>query len=141
MKTKYFKIQADPALALVVAEAMEKTGLGQSDILRRDSLRGVPEITSAMVAGTALTRLPEEELRRRVEALRFRTRLSPQEVEFDMFITSDQNIRYQQNLAGGTVSILELSTNDLRRVCACAAEVQAAVVSSKIGEFRRLDIP
>lgn len=79
MKTNYFKIRADATLTLVVAEAMEKTGLGQSDILRLGSLRGVPEITSALVAGTALPRLPEKELRRRIEGLRFRTRLSPEE--------------------------------------------------------------
>jgi len=28
----------------------------------------------------------------------------------------DQNIRYQQNLAGFRIAILELSTNDLRRI-------------------------
>ena len=32
------------------------------------------------------------------------------EGEFDLFITSDQNIRYQQNLAGRRIPILELST-------------------------------
>jgi hypothetical protein len=79
VKTHYFKIRADSTLALVVAEAMEKTGLGQSDILRLGSLRGVPEISSALMGGTAVTRLPEKELRRRIEALRFRTRLSPGE--------------------------------------------------------------
>ena len=79
MKTNYFKIRADATLALVVAEAMEKTGLGQSDILRLGSLRGVPEITSALVGGATVPRLPEEELRRRIAALRFRTRLSPKE--------------------------------------------------------------
>jgi hypothetical protein len=31
------------------------------------------------------------------------------EAEFDLFITSDQNIRYQQNLTGRLISILELS--------------------------------
>ena len=35
------------------------------------------------------------------------------ETEFDLFITSDQNIRYQQNLAGRRGAIIELSTNDL----------------------------
>ena len=35
--------------------------------------------------------------------------------EFELFITSDQNIRYQQNLAGRRISVLELSTNKLRR--------------------------
>ncbi len=32
------------------------------------------------------------------------------EAEFDIFITSAQNIRYQQNLAGRRIAILELST-------------------------------
>ncbi len=49
------------------------------------------------------------------------------ESEFDLFITSDQNIRYQQNLAGRRIAILELSTNDLRRITAAAAEIQAAI--------------
>jgi hypothetical protein len=34
--------------------------------------------------------------------------------EFDLFITSDQNIRYQQNLMGSNIAVLELSTNDPR---------------------------
>ena len=38
------------------------------------------------------------------------------EDEFDLFVTSDQNMRYQQNLAGRRIAILELSTNDLRRI-------------------------
>ena len=30
------------------------------------------------------------------------------EGEFDLFITSDQNVRYQQNLSGRRIAILEL---------------------------------
>jgi predicted nuclease of predicted toxin-antitoxin system len=63
------------------------------------------------------------------------------EAEFDLFITSDQNIRYQQNLAGRRISIIELSTNDLRRIRAAAAEILAAVASIKPGEFVPLRIP
>jgi hypothetical protein len=37
------------------------------------------EITAALVGETALPRLPEAALRRRIEALRFRIRLSPEE--------------------------------------------------------------
>jgi hypothetical protein len=33
------------------------------------------------------------------------------EGEFDLFITSDQGIRYQQNLSGRRIAIIELSTN------------------------------
>jgi len=42
------------------------------------------------------------------------------ENEFDLFITSDQGIRYQQNLAGRRIAIIELSTNKLRRLEAAA---------------------
>lgn len=63
------------------------------------------------------------------------------EGEFDLFITSDQNIRYQQNLAGRRIAILELSTNDLRRIRSGAAAIQAAVAAIKPGEFRHLEIP
>jgi predicted nuclease of predicted toxin-antitoxin system len=34
------------------------------------------------------------------------------EADFDLMITSDKNLRYQQNLSGRTLSILLLSTND-----------------------------
>lgn len=63
------------------------------------------------------------------------------EAEFDLFITADQNIRYQQNLAGRRIAILELSTNDLRRIRAAASTINAAVTSIKPGEFRQLAIP
>lgn len=49
------------------------------------------------------------------------------EGQFDLFITSDQNIRYQQNLAGRTISILELSTNDYRRILAAAGVIQSTI--------------
>lgn len=60
---------------------------------------------------------------------------------FDLFITSDQNIRYQQNLAARRIPILELSTNDLRRILAAASSIQAAVATIQPGEFRQLEIP
>ena len=63
------------------------------------------------------------------------------EGEFDLFVTSDLNIRYQQNLAGRCIPILELSTNDLRRIQAAAAIIQSAVAAIRSGEFRKLEIP
>ena len=63
------------------------------------------------------------------------------EGEFDLFITSDQNIRYQQNLAGRRIRILELSTNKLRRIQAAAVQVQSAIAAIEPGEFRQLQIP
>src|SRR5581483_2185840 len=63
------------------------------------------------------------------------------EDEFDLFITSDQNLRYQQNLAGRKIAILELSTNKLRRIEAAVNLIQAAIISIKPAEFRQLEIP
>ena len=63
------------------------------------------------------------------------------EGEFDLFITSDQNIRYQQNLAGRQIAVLELSTNDLRRILAAELLIQSAIETIQPREFRRLEIP
>ncbi|MCU0783372.1 MAG: hypothetical protein MUF81_04845 [Verrucomicrobia bacterium] len=63
------------------------------------------------------------------------------EGKFDIFITSDQNIRYQQNLAGRQIPIMELSTNDLRRIQAAAVLIQSAIAAIRPGEFRQLVIP
>lgn len=63
------------------------------------------------------------------------------EGKFDLFITSDQNLRYQQNLAGRKIAILELSTNKLRRIEAATDFIRADVDSIKPSEFRQLEIP
>jgi predicted nuclease of predicted toxin-antitoxin system len=62
------------------------------------------------------------------------------ESEFDLFITSDQNLRYQQNLTGRKIAILELSTNKLRRIEGAAILIQSTIASIKPAEFRRLEI-
>jgi len=63
------------------------------------------------------------------------------ESEFDLFITADQNIRYQQNLTGRRIPILELSTNKLRRLAAAAGSIQSTIATMKPGVFRHLEIP
>ena len=61
--------------------------------------------------------------------------------DFDLFITSDQNIRYQQNLLGSTIAVLELSTNDLYRIRAAAAMIQSEIAAIEPGAYRRIMIP
>ncbi|MCI0748108.1 MAG: hypothetical protein L0Y58_22105 [Verrucomicrobia subdivision 3 bacterium] len=61
--------------------------------------------------------------------------------QFDLFITADQNIRYQQNLAGFNIAILELSTNDLRRIRAAAALIRSTIDALQPGQFQLLDVP
>jgi predicted nuclease of predicted toxin-antitoxin system len=63
------------------------------------------------------------------------------EARFDLLITSDQNIRYQQNLSGTSIAILELSTNDLRRIQAASGLIEKAVEKIRANEFQHLHIP
>ena len=63
------------------------------------------------------------------------------EKEFSLFITSDQNLRYQQNLTGRKIAILEISTNKLRRIEAAAELIQSTIANMKPDEFRQLEIP
>ena len=63
------------------------------------------------------------------------------ENEFGRFITSDQNLRYQQNLAGRKIAILELSNNKLRRIETAVDTLHASVQFINPGEFRQLEIP
>ncbi len=63
------------------------------------------------------------------------------ESDFDLFITCDQGIRYQQNLAGRRIAILELSTNKWRNIQASAALIQSSIAILNPGEFRTIPIP
>ncbi|MGQ0763643.1 MAG: hypothetical protein ACT4OT_16745 [Acidobacteriota bacterium] len=55
---------------------------------------------------------------------------------FELFITSDQNIRYQQNMLGRRIAILELSTNDLRRIEAARSFIESAIEEMRMDEFK-----
>jgi len=63
------------------------------------------------------------------------------EGKFDLFITADQGLAYEQNLRGRRIAIVELSTNKLRAIEAAAAQLRDAVASTSGTEFRRLEIP
>jgi hypothetical protein len=67
--------------------------------------------------------------------------LKKAEGQIDVFITSDQNIRYPQNLAQRLIPILERSTNDLRRIRAAADSIRAALAGLQTGHYVRLEIP
>lgn len=67
--------------------------------------------------------------------------LSLTEQEFDLFLTCDRNLQYQQNLKGRKIAILLLSTNHWPTLKPQAAIVQAALDKVKKGEFGLVDIP
>jgi len=57
------------------------------------------------------------------------------EGQFDVFITSDQNLKYQQNLAGRQLAIIQLPTNQVPLVVKLAPKVQATLEKIQTGEF------
>ena len=57
------------------------------------------------------------------------------EAEFDIFVTSDQNLRYQQNLSGRRIAILELSTNDWHAIQADVERIKIALNGINSGDF------
>jgi predicted nuclease of predicted toxin-antitoxin system len=63
------------------------------------------------------------------------------DAEFDLFITSDQNIRYQQNLSGRRIAIMELSPNDLRRILTAAPDIIQTLEAIQSGDYLRMEIP
>ena len=67
--------------------------------------------------------------------------LKKAEADFDLLITADQNIVYQQNLSGQTIAVLELSTNNLRQLQTSAILIQNAIDALGPGDFVRLEIP
>ena len=62
------------------------------------------------------------------------------EAEFDVFLTADQNVRYQQNLKGRRIAVLALSTNLWPALRLQVGLVQAALDRIRPGEFLELAI-
>ncbi|MFQ5668847.1 MAG: hypothetical protein ACE5I7_20830 [Candidatus Binatia bacterium] len=60
------------------------------------------------------------------------------EATFDVLITTDQNLRYQQNLTGRRLAILVVPTASWPVIKIHVAEVVAAVDELRAGEFREL---
>jgi hypothetical protein len=63
------------------------------------------------------------------------------EGRFDLLVTTDQNLRYQQNLTGRLLAILVLPTTNWLEIRRHEAEVVLAVESMKSGEYRELRWP
>lgn len=58
---------------------------------------------------------------------------------FELFITTDQSLRYQQNLQSRRISILCLPTTRWPEIRLHVADVLAAVNSIRPGEYRELN--
>jgi hypothetical protein len=60
---------------------------------------------------------------------------------FEVFLTADKNIRYQQNLAGRKIAIVVLGTPQWPLVRLHVAEIAAAINAAIPGSYAEVQIP
>ena len=60
---------------------------------------------------------------------------------FDVMVTADQNIRYQQNLAGRSIALVVLGSNRWRYIRDHLASITAAVNAAQPGSYFFIDVP
>ena len=60
---------------------------------------------------------------------------------FDLMVTADQNIQYQQNLSGRRISLVVLGSNQWPFVRNHVPEIVAAVNSSGFGSYAFIEVP
>ncbi|HJP91721.1 MAG TPA: DUF5615 family PIN-like protein [Pyrinomonadaceae bacterium] len=63
------------------------------------------------------------------------------EGRFEVLITSDQNLKYQQNLTGRQLAIVQLPTNQVPIVAKLAPEVERVLGRIKTGQFVAIVLP
>ncbi len=67
-------------------------------------------------------------------------RLAEQE-GYELLITTDNNLRYQQNLRSRSIAILVLTTTSWPRIRQVAGEIQAEIAAIQEGDYREIPIP
>jgi hypothetical protein len=65
--------------------------------------------------------------------------LKAAELDFDALVTTDQNLRYQQNLTGRRIAILILPTTSWPKIQAHTEQVRAAVDALRPGDVVELN--
>lgn len=63
------------------------------------------------------------------------------EAKFDIFITSDRNLRYQQNLTDRKISIVELSTNDRDMILSSREKIIHSVSTLSDKSYLEVTLP
>ena len=60
---------------------------------------------------------------------------------FEVLVTTDKNLKYQQNLASRSIAILVLGTTSWPRIRAAAESIVAAVATAAPGTYAEISIP
>jgi hypothetical protein len=64
-----------------------------------------------------------------------------EEAGFDLFITADQELSYQQNLTGRKIALVVLSTNNWSFIKTHVAEIMTAIAAAKPSSYAKVEIP
>lgn len=67
--------------------------------------------------------------------------LAKAEAEFDLLITTDRNLRHQQNLAARKLAVVVLPTTSWPRLRAVAPQIAEFVGTVKQGEIKEFPLP
>jgi hypothetical protein len=59
----------------------------------------------------------------------------------DAMITADRNIRYQQNLVGRKIALIELTTTHWETIRDNLVNVQAAIMDARAGSYAMVSLP
>ena len=60
---------------------------------------------------------------------------------FEVFVTTDKNLKYQQNLAGRSLAIVVLLTTSWPRIKSHLPLVVTAINQAQRGSFREISVP
>lgn len=67
--------------------------------------------------------------------------LTVAESQFDVFVTTDQNLRYQQNLQGRKLAVLLLPSNQVPVVERLINDIEAKLATIQAGDFIAIPLP
>ncbi len=67
--------------------------------------------------------------------------LAAEQAAYTIFVTCDQSLRYQQNLAGRSIAIVEISLAHWPSIMARVAEIVKTVEACTEGDYRRVECP
>lgn len=60
---------------------------------------------------------------------------------FDVLVTTDQNLRYQQDLTSRSIVVVVLSTTSWPRIRAHAAQIESAISAQQVGSYLEVVVP
>ena len=66
--------------------------------------------------------------------------IAAEEAGFDLFVTADQELKYQQNLTGRKMAMLVLSTNNWSIIKARLSDILAAIDAVTPGSYTEVDV-